>query len=182
MSFIVLSAFFTVSIYRTKFLGIETGFADIILERGKTTIEIYDYAINYLLNDPKYLILGYYGGIIHLAIFSSIIKSIPGPNLGPRTLIGDELFGIREVSTTSTLLTPIILDFGLIGMVILLSFYALTVSSLYFYYKKSGDLFILSLYSFLMSYLIIGIETGILDINIFLTFLISFIIIRFLMY
>ncbi len=110
------------------------------------------------------------GGWVHLAAISSL-GLIRGSRYGPRTLISIYVGGRRSVSTTATLIGGPLLDWGLLGAIVisLLSSYLLALA---YRFSKRAD-FLLGPYSILFSYLVVGIETGILDLNIYLYLLLS---------
>jgi len=86
------------------------------------------------------------------------------------------LVGERSVSVTSSIFGPLAIDFGLIGVVVGMIFLGFFLSNLYKMSQKTeGERKIISvgLYSMVLSYTIIGIETGILDLEVILLFVIS---------
>jgi len=113
-------------------------------------------------------------GWVHLAALSSL-KLIRGSRYGPRTLIGIYVGGRMTVSTTSTLIGGPLLDWGIWGVVFTSLLYSYLLAVAYRFSRKSE--FLIGPYSVLFSYLIVGIETGILDLNVYLYLLLSIIIV-----
>ena len=114
------------------------------------------------------------GGWVHLAALSSL-GLIRGTRYGPRTLISIYTRGRRTVSTTATLVGGPLLDWGLLGALIVpfIIAYLMTLS-----YKISAQgKHLLGPYAVFYAYTLVGIETGILDINIYGYLLISSIIV-----
>ncbi|MEM2218642.1 MAG: oligosaccharide repeat unit polymerase family protein [Candidatus Korarchaeum sp.] len=115
-------------------------------------------------------------GYIHLAAISSL-GLISGPRYGPRNLIGRYTMGRTDVSTTATLIGGPLLDWGLIG--------ALGVSLMYSYMLALSHRFagkseaLLGPYAVIYSYTIVGIETGILDLNVYIYLILSALIVVF---
>lgn len=113
-------------------------------------------------------------GWVHLAALSSL-GFIRGTRYGPRTLISIYTGGRRTVSTTSTLIGGPLLDWGWVGAIVIpfLSAYFLALS---YKFSRRGE-HLLGPYAVLFSYLLVGIETGILDINVYIYLLLSVIIV-----
>ncbi|MCS7103429.1 MAG: oligosaccharide repeat unit polymerase family protein, partial [Candidatus Korarchaeum sp.] len=115
-------------------------------------------------------------GYIHLAAISSL-GLVSGPRYGPRNLIGRYTMGRTDVSTTATLIGGPLLDWGLIG--------ALGMSLLYSYMLALSQKFagkneaLLGPYAVIYSYMIVGIETGILDLNVYIYLILSALIVVF---
>ena len=98
-----------------------------------------------------------------------IASSMPGSDLGPRMLVGKLIAWRTEVTVTPTLLGQMIVDFGKIGLGFILG-------TGYKIIKITKDSFYIAIYSLILTYSILGVETGILDIQIlFYFFIISFI-------
>ncbi len=103
-------------------------------------------------------------GSVHLAAFSSL-GIIRGSRYGPRTLISIYTGGRRTVSTTATLIGGPLLDWGWMGAILVPFLLAYFLS---FSYKFSiENKHLLGPYATLYSYSMVGIETGILDINVY---------------
>ncbi len=118
---------------------------------------------------------GLTNGAIHIATHPYLARLMPGVAYSPRRMIA-VLVGERSVSVTSTIFGPLVIDFGLIGVIIGMVFLGFFLSNLY----KSADgekgerkIILVGLYSMVLSYTIIGIETGIVDLEVILLFIIS---------
>ncbi len=103
-------------------------------------------------------------GRVHLAAFSSL-GLIRGSRYGPRTIISIYTGGRRTVSTTATLIGGPLLDWGWIGAVTVPFLLAYLLSFSYKFSMEGKHL--LGPYATLYSYSLVGIETGILDINVY---------------
>lgn len=109
-------------------------------------------------------------GYVHLAAISSL-GLISGPRYGPRNLIGIYTMGRADVSTTATLIGGPLLDWGLPGALVagLIYSYILALSQ-----RFSGKCdALLGPHAVIYSYVMVGIETGILDLNVYLYLLLS---------
>ncbi len=118
---------------------------------------------------------GFTNGAIHIATHPFLARLMPGVAYSPRRMIA-VLVGERSVSVTSTIFGPLVIDFGLIGVIVGMAFLGFFLSNLY----KSADRakgerksLLVGLYSMVLSYTIIGIETGIVDLEVILLFIIS---------
>jgi len=95
-----LTALFAISIagyYRALAEGGSIGLFDVIGQRMGLTLSIYDSLLN------RFYLFGANHGTTFLATFSSFFHSIPGPRLGPRTIVA-RMYGVQDISMTSTLL------------------------------------------------------------------------------
>ena len=110
-------------------------------------------------------------GLVHLSGISSLLRFVPGPRYGPRTIIGIYTGGRRGISTTATIYAQFLLDFGFKGVIIAMLILGLLLSISFNMSKKKEAL--LGPYATLLSYSLIGIETGILDLNIYIYFILS---------
>ena len=111
------------------------------------------------------------GGLIHLSAISSLLRFVHGPRYGPRTLIGIYAGGRRGISTTATIFAQFLLDFGIKGVILAMLFLGLLLSLAFNMARKKEAL--LGPYATLLSYSLVGIETGILDLNIYIYFALS---------
>ena len=118
---------------------------------------------------------GLTNGAIHIATHPYLARLMPGVAYSPRRMIA-VIVGERSVSVTSTIFGPLVIDFGLIGVIIGMAFLGFFLSNFY----KSADrekgerkVLLVGLYSMVLSYTIIGIETGIVDLEVILLFMIS---------
>ena len=112
-------------------------------------------------------------GILHGKMIAS---SMPGSDLGPRMLVGKLIAWRTEVTVTPTLLGQMIVDFGKIGVAVEMCLLGFILGTGYKIIKITKDSFYIAIYSLILTYSIVGVETGILDIQIlFYFFIISFI-------
>ncbi len=109
-------------------------------------------------------------GLLHLAALSSL-GLIRGSRYGPRTLISIYALGRRDVSTTATILGGPVLDAGLLGALFVVSLLSYLISLSYRASKRSDSL--IGPYATLLSYTVVGVETGILDLNVYLYLLVA---------
>ena len=112
-------------------------------------------------------------GILHGKMLAS---SMPGSNLGPRMLVGKLIAWRTEVTVTPTLLGQMLVDFGKVGVAVEMCLLGFILGTGYKIIKITQDAFYIGIYSLLLTYSIVGVETGILDIQVlFYFFIISFI-------
>ncbi|AMK14769.1 oligosaccharide repeat unit polymerase family protein [Methanobrevibacter olleyae] len=102
-----------------------------------------------------------------------IASSMPGSPLGPRMLVGKLIAWRTEVTVTPTLLGQMIVDFGKIGVVVEMSLLGFILGTGYKIIKITKDSFYIVLYSLILTYSILGVETGILDIQVLFYFFIA---------
>ncbi len=112
-------------------------------------------------------------GLLHGKMIAS---SMPGSPLGPRMLVGKLIAWRTEVTVTPTLIGQMLVDFGKIGVAIEMCLLGFILGTGYKIIKITKDSFYIAIYSLILTYSILGVETGILDIQIlFYFFIISFI-------
>jgi len=111
------------------------------------------------------------GGLVHLSGISSLLRFIPGPKYGPRTIIGIYAGGRRTISTTATIFAQFLLDFGFKGVILGFLIMGFLLSIAFNMSKKKEAL--LGPYATLLSYTLVGIETGILDLNVYIYLILS---------
>ena len=112
-------------------------------------------------------------GLLHGKMIAS---SMPGSPLGPRMLVGKLIAWRTEVTVTPTLLGQMLVDFGKIGVALEMCLLGFILGTGYKIIKITKDSFYIAIYSLILTYSIVGVETGILDIQIlFYFFIISFI-------
>lgn len=102
-------------------------------------------------------------GIAHGGMLSS---SMPGSDLGPRMLVGKLIAWRTEVTVTPTLFGQMLVDFGKVGVAIEMGLLGFILGTGYKIMKKTKDSFFIAVYSLLLTYAILGVETGILDIQV----------------
>jgi oligosaccharide repeat unit polymerase len=140
---------------RALMQGSPIGFFEVIGARIGLTLSIFDFLVK------RFMPFGANKGYTFLASFSSFIPGIPGLRLGPRTIVA-RLFGITGISVTSTLLGTIVLDLGIVG-VILFMFILGHVLGTSYRAAKTGFALGVGIYSVLLAYTLVGIETGLVD-------------------
>ena len=112
-------------------------------------------------------------GIFHGKMLAS---SMPGSDLGPRMLVGKLIAWRTEVTVTPTLLGQMLVDFGKVGVAVEMCLLGFLLATGYKIIRITQDAFYISIYSLVLTYSIVGVETGILDIQVlFYFFIISFI-------
>ncbi len=160
--------------YRAIKVGYTLGLFEVIGKRVGVTLSIYDYIVNTLFevsqfSGYKVLLTGVYHGRIALATFSSFLSFVPGPSLGPRTIVARE-FGVTGVTLTSTLLGPVSLDLGLIGSILFLFTLGVIIGLAFKDSITTASSLATAFFSILFAYLLVGIETGLVDFNVFVLF------------
>ena len=141
-------------------VGAQTNPVEVVFYRIEGTSAIFNYIVEH-----SSLLGSTHGRLYHSALSTLTYKIIPGPGKGPRKLIA-EFFGGREtVSFTATLLGPLYLDFGIFGAVMWMFLLGFMLNTTYRGIKNNK--LNIAVYAILLSFALIGIETGILDIVIF---------------
>jgi oligosaccharide repeat unit polymerase len=131
--------------------------------RISSTVSAYDFVVS------QSDLTGYTKGFVQFADFIDIFSSLP--IYGGRTLISS-LIGVRSgVSTTSMLYGPPYADFGFVGSLIFL-FFGWVLGFGYKAASKGSGYAIL--HSLVLVFLLIGIETGIVDLIVWLYFIAAF--------
>lgn len=165
---LVIVSFFGVGAFRSVATGLVQNPLLSVLYRPTITVAALDTMVRIYGMRPVT------NGYVHLAAISSL-GLISGPRYGPRNLIGRYTMGRTGVSTTATLIGGPLLDWGLIG--------ALGMSLLYSYMLSLSQRFaakseaLLGPYAVIYSYIIVGIETGILDLNVYVYLALSVLIV-----
>ncbi|MCL2156481.1 MAG: oligosaccharide repeat unit polymerase family protein [Methanobrevibacter sp.] len=121
-------------------------------------------------------LLNYISGDFGLKHGVLTLSSIPGSELGPRMTIGKLIAWRTEVTVTPTLIGPMIVDFGRFGVAIGMGLLGFILGIGYKILQKTKDSFYIALYAILLTYTLLGIETGILDIHVIIYFLLGFIL------
>ena len=93
----------------------------------------------------------------------------------PRVIVGSTTLGYAH-STTSMIFGPALLDFGLYAMVIQMIILGIVMNFMYTLQKSLGNIFI-ALYAMLLAHVLIWIETGPTDLVVLLFFVISIILV-----
>ena len=164
--FIAIAAF---GYYRALAQGSPVGFFEILAKRAALTLSIYDRLVE------RFYVFGANKGTVFLAGFSSFLPLIPGPRLGPRTIVA-HMYGIRDVSITSTLYGTVVLDFGIPGIMLFSLILGIILGLGYRAVRQSKTAVSIGVFSLLLAYLLVGIETGLVDFNVLTFFFLGFLI------
>jgi oligosaccharide repeat unit polymerase len=155
---------------RALMQGSPIGFFEVIGARVGLTLSVYDYLVK------RFMPFGANKGYTLLASFSSFIPGIPGPRQGPRTIVAG-LFGITGISVTSTLLGTVVLDLGIVGVILFMLVLGHVLGTGY-RAAKTGFALGVGIYSVLLAYALVGIETGLVDFNVLVMFLAGYLVLR----
>ena len=118
-------------------------------------------------------LLDFIGGNFGLTHGKMILSSIPGSDLGPRMMVGKLIAWRTEVTVTPTLIGQMVVDFGKVGVFVEMCLLGFVLGIGFKIMQKTKDFFYIGIYSIILTYAILGIETGILDIQVILYFIIA---------
>ena len=118
-------------------------------------------------------LLDFIGGNFGLTHGKLLASSIPGSDLGPRMMVGKIIAWRTEVTVTPTLIGQMVVDFGKVGVAVEMCILGFVLGIGFKIVQKSKDYFYIGIYSLILTYSILGIETGILDIQVLLYFAIA---------
>lgn len=118
-------------------------------------------------------LLDFIGGNFGVTHGKLLASSIPGSDLGPRMMIGKLISWRTEVTVTPTLIGQMVIDFGKIGVAVEMCGLGFILGIGYKIMKKTNDFAYIGLYSLLLTYSILGVETGILDIQVLVYFAVA---------
>lgn len=122
-------------------------------------------------------LLNYISGDFGIKHGALTLSAIPGlTELGPRMTIGQLIAWRTEVTVTPTLIGPMLVDFGKVGVALGMGFLGFILGIGYKILQKTKDSFYITLYALLLTYAILGVETGILDIQVIIYFILGFLI------
>lgn len=162
-----LAALFGVmTVFRTLTTGAHVGVLESLSVRTGLTLDIYDMMAS---------LGGYTGftkGQAYLASITDYATLMPGLAYAPRRYVA-VYAGARGISMTSTLLGPLALDFGLLGSVAamsLLGWMTARTKGLVSAVTGGQRSIVVALYALILAYLILGIETGLVDYEVLLLF------------
>lgn len=156
-----------ISVLRYWLIGVAFSPLQTVLIRNTVTCSNLDLLIE------KFGIGGLTKGSLHWAVLSSMFRSLPGPKIAPRRIVAFLLRGTPYISMTSTLYGPLIIDFGLIGAIIILLLYGFIIGLGYGLSMKPNCKSLLGPYSTIVAYTIVAVETGLLDLNVYIYIAIS---------
>ena len=118
-------------------------------------------------------LLDFIGGNFGLTHGHMLTSSIPGSDLGPRMMVGKLIAWRTEVTVTPTLIGQMVVDFGKIGVFVEMLILGSVLGVGFKIVQKTKDYFYIAIYSLILTYTILGIETGILDIQVLIYFIIA---------
>ncbi|WP_407410293.1 oligosaccharide repeat unit polymerase family protein [Methanobrevibacter sp.] len=121
-------------------------------------------------------LLDFIGGNFGLTHGQLLASSIPGSDLGPRMMVGKLIAWRTEVTVTPTLIGQMVVDFGKIGVFVEMCILGFILGIGFKIMQKTKDFFYIGIYSLILTYSILGIETGILDIQVLLYFAVAILI------
>lgn len=120
-------------------------------------------------------LLNYISGDFGIKHGALTLSAIPGlSELGPRMTIGQLIAWRTEVTITPTLIGPMLVDFGKVGVALGMGLLGFILGIGYKILQKTNDSFYIALYALLLTYTILGVETGILDIQVIVYFVLGF--------
>jgi oligosaccharide repeat unit polymerase len=147
---------------RDIILHAEIGIVEAVRARASMTLDIYD------MMATLGGVYGFTKGQVYVAAVPSLAGLMPKYAYSPRWYIAE--FVGMDVSATSTILGPLAVDFGLVGIFVGMTFLGYLLSRLYWRKTPLG----VSLYCIVLAYSLIGIETGIVDLEVLLIFFLAF--------
>ena len=118
-------------------------------------------------------LLDFLGGNFGLTHGHMLASSIPGSDLGPRMMVGKLISWRSEVTVTPTLIGQMVVDFGKFGVFVEMMLLGFILGIGFKLVQITKDYFYIGLYSLILTYTILGIETGILDIQVLIYFAIA---------
>ena len=118
-------------------------------------------------------LLDFIGGNFGLTHGKLLASSIPGSELGPRMMVGKLIAWRTEVTITPSLIGQMVVDFGKIGVFVEMSILGFILGIGFKLMRITKDYFYIGIYSLILTYTVLGIETGILDIQVLLYFAIA---------
>ena len=118
-------------------------------------------------------LLDFIGGNFGITHGHLLASSIPGSDLGPRMMVGKLIAWRSEVTITPTLIGQMVIDFGKFGVAIEMLILGFVLGIGFKLMRITKNYFYIGIYSLILTYSILGIETGILDIQVLLYFAIA---------
>ena len=118
-------------------------------------------------------LLDFIGGNFGLTHGKLLASTIPGSDLGPRMMVGKLIAWRTEVTVTPTLIGQMVTDFGKVGVAVGMCFLGFILGVGFKLMRMTRNYFYIGIYSLILTYAILGIETGILDIQVLLYFAIA---------
>ncbi len=121
-------------------------------------------------------LLDFIGGNFGVTHGQLLASSIPGSDLGPRMMVGKLIAWRTEVTVTPTLIGQMVADFGKVGVFVEMLILGFALGIGFKLMQKTKNFFYIGIYSLIITYSILGVETGILDIQVLLYFAIAIVI------
>ena len=118
-------------------------------------------------------LLDFIGGNYGITHGKLLASSIPGSDLGPRMMVGKLIAWRSEVTVTPTLIGQMVADFGKVGVLLEMTILGFVLGIGFKIMQITKNFFYISIYSLILTYTILGIETGILDIQVLIYFIIA---------
>lgn len=120
------------------------------------------------------IIVHNFNGVFNGYLTYCAIYSYLGMTPGPRTVIANSL-GIQDVTITPTIFGGVIGDYGLLGIVPYFGILGLFMGCLSRIAQNFKGIY-LGIYAVMLSYLLVGIETGILDLDVIMYYILGFLL------
>ncbi|WP_405309254.1 oligosaccharide repeat unit polymerase family protein [Methanobrevibacter sp.] len=121
-------------------------------------------------------LLDFIGGNFGLTHGQMLASSIPGSDLGPRMMVGKLIAWRTEVTITPTLIGQMVVDFGKLGVFVEMTILGFILGIGFKLMQKTKNYFYIGIYSLILTYTILGVETGLLDIQVLVYFAIAILI------
>ena len=121
-------------------------------------------------------LLDFIGGNFGLTHGHMLASSIPGSDLGPRMMVGKLIAWRTEVTITPTLIGQMVVDFGKVGVFVEMTILGFILGIGFKLMQKTKNYFYTGIYSLILPYTILGVETGLLDIQVLVYFAIAILI------
>ena len=118
-------------------------------------------------------LLDFIGGNIGVTHGHMLASSIPGSDLGPRMMVGKLIAWRTEVTITPTLIGQMVVDFGKVGVFVEMTILGFILGIGFKLMQKTKNYFYIGIYSLILTYTILGVETGLLDIQVLVYFAIA---------
>ncbi|HIP83955.1 MAG TPA: oligosaccharide repeat unit polymerase [Methanothermococcus okinawensis] len=120
------------------------------------------------------IIVHNFNGVFNGYLLYCAIYSYLGMAPGPRTVIANSL-GIQGVTITPTIFGGVIGDFGILGVIPYFAILGISMGLLYKIAENSKGIY-LGVYAVILSYLLVSIETAILDLDVIMYFILGFLL------
>ena len=121
-------------------------------------------------------LLDFIGGNFGVTHGHMLASSIPGSDLGPRMMVGKLIAWRTEVTITPTLIGQMVVDFGKVGVFVEMTILGFILGIGFKLMQKTKNYFYTGIYSLILTYTILGVETGLLDIQVIVYFAIAILI------